>query len=59
VIGRRGPGESGPGYLAGAVAAGLAFNDSGVVVAAMAMLPALAMVPERALRTRILPVVEE
>jgi len=59
VIGRRGPGESGPGYLAGAVAAGLVFNDSGVVVAAMAMLPALAMVPERALRARIHPGAEE
>ncbi|MFM7320077.1 MAG: hypothetical protein ACKO5K_00960, partial [Armatimonadota bacterium] len=55
VLARRGPGESGPGYLAGAVAAGLVFNDSGVVVAAMAMLPALAMVPEREVPASSIP----
>jgi hypothetical protein len=38
--------QSGVRYLSLAVALSLVFNDSGVVTALMALLPALAMIPE-------------
>ena len=40
------PWQSGIRYLSLAVALSLVFNDSGVVTAIMALLPALAMIPE-------------
>jgi hypothetical protein len=46
VFGERLPWQSGIRYLSLAVALSLVFNDSGVVTALMALLPALAMIPE-------------
>jgi hypothetical protein len=42
----RQPSQSGVRYLILAVMLSLVFNDSGVVTALMALLPALAMIPE-------------
>jgi hypothetical protein len=42
----RQPSQSGVRYLIIAVMLSLVFNDSGVVTALMALLPALAMIPE-------------